>query len=54
MYLADPVVHHPFVIPLGPIPITGYGVAVAAAFFVGTCSIAQRMTVSSAHSPVRR
>ena len=50
MYLLDPVVHHPFVIPLGPIPITGYGIAVAAAFFVGAW-IGQRLLAERGHDP---
>jgi phosphatidylglycerol:prolipoprotein diacylglycerol transferase len=48
--LIDPVVHRPFEIPLGPIPITGYGIAVAAAFFMGQY-IAQRELGRRGHDP---
>ena len=34
MTLAQPIVHHPFVFRLGPLPLTGFGIAVLAAFLV--------------------
>ncbi len=29
-----PIVHHPFTIDLGPVPITGFGIAVLLAFMI--------------------
>ena len=50
MDLQSPVIHHPFVIPLGPLPITGYGLAVAAAFIIGVY-VAQRELGRRGHDP---
>lgn len=50
MTIVDSVVHHPFVIPLGLLPITGFGIAVAIAFFAGQF-VAQRELVRRGHDP---
>ena len=34
MILASPIVHHPFDFHLGPVPLTGFGIAVLAAFLI--------------------
>jgi phosphatidylglycerol:prolipoprotein diacylglycerol transferase len=49
-WLQHPIVHHPFVIPLGPIPITGYGLAVALAFIIGVTT-AQRELARRGQDP---
>ena len=46
----SPVIHHPLTIPLGPLPITGYGIAVALAFLTGAW-IAQRLLTARGHDP---
>jgi phosphatidylglycerol---prolipoprotein diacylglyceryl transferase len=51
--VADPIVHHPFMYYLGPIPISGFGLAVLGGFLiggiVGTRELARR---GFDHSPV--
>jgi phosphatidylglycerol:prolipoprotein diacylglycerol transferase len=33
--LGEPIIHYPFVIPLGSVPISGFGIAVALGFIIG-------------------
>jgi phosphatidylglycerol:prolipoprotein diacylglycerol transferase len=48
MQLSDAVIHHPFEIKLGPIPLTGFGLAVLAAFVIAQI-IAQRELTRRGH-----
>ena len=32
--ILDPIVHHPTVLPIGPLSLTGFGVAVLLAFVI--------------------
>lgn len=47
---SGPIIHHPFVIPLGPLPITGFGIAVALGFVIGQMA-AQKELVRRSHDP---
>jgi phosphatidylglycerol:prolipoprotein diacylglycerol transferase len=50
MTLPHPIVHHPFAIGLGPIQITGFGLAILMCFVVGQ-SVAQRELARRGHDP---
>lgn len=47
---AHPIVHHPFVIPIGPFSITGFGIAVALAFLIAQV-VAQTELTRRGHDP---
>jgi phosphatidylglycerol:prolipoprotein diacylglycerol transferase len=48
MRLPHPIIHHPFAIGLGPIQITGFGLAILMCFVVGQ-SVAQRELARRGH-----
>lgn len=48
MLLQGPIVHHPFVVPVGPFEITGFGLAVLLAFVISQI-IAQRELTRRGH-----
>jgi phosphatidylglycerol---prolipoprotein diacylglyceryl transferase len=47
---SGPIVHHPFAFQLGPIEITGFGIAVALGFLIGLV-VAERELARRGHDP---
>ena len=56
MFNLDPIVHHPFMYHIGPIPVSGFGLAVMGGFviggIVGARELARRGYDSSAVEPI--
>ena len=48
--MPDPIIHHPFEYRLGPIPLTGFGLAVLAAFAIAQI-VSQRELARRGHDP---
>ncbi len=46
----DPIIHQPFIIALGPIQLTGFGIAVLLGFVIGQI-IGQRVLQARGHDP---
>ncbi len=47
---ADPIVHHPFVFEVGPLPVTGFGIAVLLGFLIGQI-VGERELYRRGHDP---
>jgi phosphatidylglycerol---prolipoprotein diacylglyceryl transferase len=43
MWIADPIVHHPFEFHIGPLGLTGFGIAVLLAFFIAQIVAAREL-----------
>ena len=50
MTLPQPIIHHPFVVSLGPLQLTGFGIAILMCFVVGQ-SVAQHELARRGHDP---
>ena len=48
--LPNPIVHHPFVLTLGPLEFTGFGLAILMCFLVGQ-AVAQSELARRGHDP---